>query len=318
MRLGTGLALAIGLVAGMAQAEGLERSSFPKPRPAKLVAAAEAEAVPMQMTVATAGTMGITRVLRPRPRPEGLVQVVAQAVPAASRLDPDSIVELTGTVGPSVLRPRARPEGLEKAFAVEPGKPRKSSGWGIFKAAATRTPPSEVPVLPKKGSVCGDPSIRGQQLSPIVGKIKSCGIDEPVEITQVAGVKLSQPATVECETALALKDWIENGLQPSFASNPVVQIQIAGSYVCRPRNNVRGNKISEHGRGKALDISGFVLADGDSLSIIGDYRKVKPIKAAHKAACGIFGTTLGPGSDGHHEDHLHFDVAAHSNGAYCR
>jgi hypothetical protein len=38
----------------------------------------------------------------------------------------------------------------------------------------------------------------------------------------------------------------------------------------------------------------------------------------HRAACGRFGTTLGPGSDGMHEDHLHFDTARHANGPYCR
>jgi hypothetical protein len=27
---------------------------------------------------------------------------------------------------------------------------------------------------------------------------------------------------------------------------------------------------------------------------------------------------LGPGSDGFHEDHLHYDVARHGGGAYCR
>ena len=44
----------------------------------------------------------------------------------------------------------------------------------------------------------------------------------------------------------------------------------------------------------------------------------KAIRKAQKAACGIFGTTLGPGSDGYHEDHLHFDTASYRNGSYCR
>lgn len=131
-------------------------------------------------------------------------------------------------------------------------------------------------------------------------------------------VKPSQPATITCETALATKSWIEKGVQPAFGKDPVKVLQIAGSYVCRPRNGIRGNKVSEHGRGKAIDVSGFTLTSGKTLSIQGDWRKYKAIKASHKAACGIFGTTLGPGSDGHHEDHLHFDVASHRNGAYCR
>ncbi len=83
---------------------------------------------------------------------------------------------------------------------------------------------------------------------------------------------------------------------------------------------MRGAKVSEHGRGKAIDISGFVLADGSRLSIAKDWRRNngKMIKAAHKSACGTFGTTLGPGSDGYHEDHLHFDTANYRSGSYCR
>ena len=41
------------------------------------------------------------------------------------------------------------------------------------------------------------------------------------------------------------------------------------------------------------------------------------MRAAHRAACGIFGTTLGPGSDGYHEDHLHFDTVSRGS-PYCR
>ncbi|HEX9858134.1 MAG TPA: extensin family protein, partial [Paracoccaceae bacterium] len=64
----------------------------------------------------------------------------------------------------------------------------------------------------------------------------------------------------------------------------------------------------------------FTLADGTQVAVARDWRRDRgaAIKAAYKAACGIFGTTLGPGSDGHHEDHLHFDTAEHRNGAYCR
>ncbi len=34
----------------------------------------------------------------------------------------------------------------------------------------------------------------------------------------------------------------------------------------------------------------------------------KFLRAAHKAACGIFGTTLGPEANEAHRDHFHFDV----------
>ena len=128
---------------------------------------------------------------------------------------------------------------------------------------------------------------------------------QPVRVTAIAGVRLSQPATIDCATASALKDWVKQGLQPAFGRNEVVELQVAGHYVCRPRDSVRGDRISEHGRGKAIDMSGFTLANGQKLSVAQDWRRKdgRAIKAAHKAACGIFGTTLGPGSDSYHENH---------------
>jgi hypothetical protein len=113
-----------------------------------------------------------------------------------------------------------------------------------------------------------------------------------------------------------LKTWIQQGLRPAFGQREVIELRIAASYICRPRNNIRGNKISEHGRGKAVDVSGIIFADGKEISVARNYGR--ELRRAHKAACGIFGTTLGPGSDGYHEDHLHFDTASQRNGPYCR
>lgn len=303
MKMAVALALGLAFVAGGASANGLGTSPHPKPRPGS-AAVTIPLADPMVATVSTANAPVLAPVMRPRPRPENLVIAVAPVI------DEASVMDLAGAVRP----PPPRPGDL--AAAVEETPKRK--GWGIFKAAAVRNPQSKESLMPKKGSVCGDPSIRGETLARVVSKVKGCGIEDPVKVTAIAGVKLSQPATITCETALATKSWIEKGVQPAFGKDPVKVLQIAGSYVCRPRNGIRGNKVSEHGRGKAIDVSGFTLTSGKTLSIQGDWRKYKAIKASHKAACGIFGTTLGPGSDGHHEDHLHFDVASHRNGAYCR
>jgi hypothetical protein len=42
------------------------------------------------------------------------------------------------------------------------------------------------------------------------------------------------------------------------------------------------------------------------------------LRRIYKAGCSYFMTTLGPGSDGYHEDHFHFDTSARKGGAYCR
>lgn len=247
--------------------------------------------------------------LRPLPRPAHLVPAVPSA-PAAAAVPVQAAV-LAVPAGRS-LRPQQRPRDL----AARPDQAEAV----VVKASAIKPGPSKSAVLPKKGSVCGDRGIRGEAMAPITAKVKGCGIADPVRITSVAGVRLSQPALMDCTTAQALNSWVQNGLQPNFARNPVVELKVAGHYVCRTRNHKKGAKVSEHGKGRAIDISGFTLSNGASLSILkgwrGDYGRA--IKAAHRAACGTFGTTLGPGSDGYHEDHLHFDTARYRKGSYCK
>ena len=291
-------AVATFFMAGLpAAAQNLDLSHpTPKPRPERV-----------QVTVASSSFSGVLSTPRPKPRPAAF----APAEIAPVQIAPESVVQLAAVRMTSPL-PKPRPGNLDTSGeGARPGK-----GFKLFKAAL-RAPASQVPVRPTKGSVCGDPSIRGQTLAPVVSKVNGCGVDAPVQVTEVAGVRLSQPSTIDCPTAIALKTWVESSLQPA-CKGQVAQLKIAGHYVCRGRNNKRGAKISEHGRGKALDVSGLVLTDGSGLSIEAHYRKIKPLQAAYKGACGIFGTTLGPGSDGYHEDHLHFDTAKHRNGAYCR
>lgn len=192
--------------------------------------------------------------------------------------------------------------------------PKRGGIFGGLLAPKTAQP--KTPATPRSGFVCGDPDIKGTEIAAIPPKIKGCGLAKPTRVTEVDGIRLSTPAIIDCDTAKALKTWINKGLRPAFGRRDVVELRVAASYTCRPRNNVRGAKVSEHGRGKAIDISGFVFSDGREMSVKADYGR--DIRKAHKAACGIFGTTLGPGSDGFHEDHLHFDTASYRNGPYCR
>lgn len=166
-----------------------------------------------------------------------------------------------------------------------------------------------------EGAVCGVPAIKGQEISAIKSKVKGCGVPEAVAITSVAGVQLSQAATVDCTIAKALNSWVDEVAQPAF-DGKLVELQIAAHYVCRSRNNIKGAKISEHGKGKAIDISAFVLTNGQVLSVRENYNKL--LRRIYKAACPYFKTTLGPGSDGYHEDHFHFDTSARDSGSYCR
>ncbi|MEO0829345.1 MAG: extensin family protein [Pseudomonadota bacterium] len=174
-----------------------------------------------------------------------------------------------------------------------------------------------------QGSVCGDPSIRGKSVQPVTGKIRGCGIAQPVQITAVDGVALSRGSLMDCTTAQALKTWVATGLRPAIGKRGggVAGLKVAAHYSCRTRNNQPGARISEHGKGRAIDISAIVLKDGTEITVLEGWRSRKHsaiLRSAHKAACGPFGTVLGPNADRFHQDHFHFDTARYGNGAYCR
>ncbi len=172
----------------------------------------------------------------------------------------------------------------------------------------------------RKGQVCDDLDIQGEVIGFVPGRINGCGIQEAVRVKSVAGVTLSQSAVLDCSAARALKKWTQNSAQKVLRNTGggLAGYRVAAHYACRTRNNQAGARISEHGRGKAIDISGFILRDGSTLTVLGDWNSGRALKRMHKDACGTFGTVLGPNSDRFHQDHFHLDTARHRGGAYCR
>lgn len=173
-----------------------------------------------------------------------------------------------------------------------------------------------------QGSVCGDPALIGEHIGR-VSDVGICGIEDAVLLKAVDGVALSTPATIKCETARALKYWVNTGARPAVGNRGggIDSLKVAASYACRTRNHKKGARVSEHGKGNAIDIAAVRLMDGSELDVLSDWHsrdKGPMLKKMHKAACGTFGTTLGPGSDGMHENHLHYDIASYSNGPYCK
>lgn len=177
--------------------------------------------------------------------------------------------------------------------------------------------------LLKKGAVCGDLAIQGDVVGRIKGTSRGCGVDNAVRVRSVSGVKLSTGAVMDCTTANALKSWMEGAAKPALSSSGggLRSIRVASHYACRARNNQKGAKISEHGKGRAIDISGFVLNNGTEVSVLqgwGARAYSGPMRRMHQAACGPFGTVLGPNANRFHRDHFHFDTARYRSGSYCR
>lgn len=144
-----------------------------------------------------------------------------------------------------------------------------------------------------------------------------------MRVMSVAGVPLSQPAILNCRTAETLKDWVEDDVTKAIGrfGGGISRIEVAAHYSCRTRNSRPGAKISEHGKGNAIDIRGFRLKNGDTMTVLegwGRGREGRILRKIHSSACGPFGTVLGPKADRYHQDHFHLDTARHRGGAYCR
>jgi hypothetical protein len=171
------------------------------------------------------------------------------------------------------------------------------------------------------GRICGDGAILGTVIPEIEGE-GACGVQRPVRVRSVAGVELSPEPTITCETAVALKDWVETAAKPTAARSggELAAIEIAGHYQCRPAAGVDAAAAAEHARGQAVDVSALRMADGRTISVALDWTGPDgpTLQIMHAAACGPFGTTLGPGSDGLYETRLHYGVTGNDAVASCR
>lgn len=195
----------------------------------------------------------------------------------------------------------------------------------IFLAACGRAGAPDLSAYPMEEGLtrlCNNPAILGVPTEQI--SEGACGIETPVAVRYVSGVRLSTPATLNCRTANTLAAWVENDAQAAVKKlrSPITEMTVFASYACRSRNSQRGARMSEHALGNAIDIGAFTLANGVELSVEEDWGKSgkegKAIRALHRSACGPFGTVLGPESDRFHYNHFHFDTAAYRSGTYCR
>ena len=175
----------------------------------------------------------------------------------------------------------------------------------------------------RRGAVCGDLAIQGEAIGRVPGRISGCGVADAVRVRAVSGIALSQSSVMDCTTAAALKTWLERSAKPALArkGGGLKSLRVAAHYACRTRNNLKGARISEHGKGRAIDISGFRLQDGSEITVLNGWNargSSKALRRMHREACGPFGTVLGPQADRFHRDHFHFDTARYRSGPYCR
>ncbi|WP_121645335.1 extensin family protein [Notoacmeibacter ruber] len=158
-------------------------------------------------------------------------------------------------------------------------------------------------------------------LEPIAGD-NECGVARPYNVTEINGVEVNPSTSITCDAALAMARWVRSVVQPSAAAfGPDVRVSAinhGSTYICRRRNNKPTGKLSEHAKGKAIDVMSFSFEGHKPLPIVPRAGKGTMEEAFQRTvqagACLQFTTVLGPGSDEYHNDHLHLDVIERSSG----
>ena len=218
----------------------------------------------------------------------------------------------------------AAPQAPAEAPPARPAPPEPAPQAGPETPPVRPEPPGPVerPATPgAAAALCGDPTLTGAAVPAIVGE-GGCGIAAPVRVDTAAGVALDPAPTLDCSAAQALSKWLSEDVAPAFAGRggPVTGLTVLDAYSCRNRNRAASGKLSEHGRGRAIDVGAFRLGNGEAVTVREGWASTDwgpVLRRVHDAACGPFSTVLGPEANALHADHLHLDTEERKRGPWC-
>ena len=153
----------------------------------------------------------------------------------------------------------------------------------------------------------------------------ACGGEDMVELATVLmdkgknsgkAIDIKPAPVLRCEMAEQLALWVRDDIAVRVAQNglTLASVETYDDFSCRGRNRVSGARLSEHGKGNAVDIRSITFTDRRS-ALLTDKGFAKDVRTDLRAsACARFTTVLGPGSDGYHEEHIHLDLIQRRGG----
>lgn len=208
--------------------------------------------------------------------------------------------------------PLPRPRPSPPPAWAEPHSFREAVGPDFNSADVTSAPSDCRLRLEKIAAVAPMPRLIGPG---------ACGGGDMVRVDAVLlpdnkRIDIKPAPYLRCAMAESLAAWVRDEAAPrlSTAGTALHSVETYDDFDCRGRNRVNGAKLSEHGKGNAVDLRAFTLADSRVLGLT-DMTAPKDLREdLRKSACARFTTVLGPGSDGYHEAHIHLDLAARHNG----
>jgi hypothetical protein len=160
------------------------------------------------------------------------------------------------------------------------------------------------------------PELQQQRQLPALGPMRG-----PQAAGPIMPATLTPAATLACPLVSALDHWVSEGVQPAslrWFGTQVTEIKQISAYSCRSMVGAGSAHISEHAFGNALDVAGFVLADGRKIMVKdgwhGSPEEQGFLHDVQLTACENFTTVLAPGYNVYHYDHIHVDLMRRASG----
>lgn len=230
---------------------------------------------------------------------------------------------------PSILKPR-----MLVAVAAALSLSACFGAPDVLKRSDTKRPAASTP---KRPQVATTPSFSSPEAQKCAVDLQQAGVrftplpnqDHGGGCSSIDSVKLLDIGTptsglgpMTCPLARNFAAWAQYAVRPAarqYFGQEVVKIETFGTYSCRNIYGGRSGRLSQHAYSNAIDVSGFVLADGRRVLLKGGWNGDRAsqdfLRALHKSACRRFGTVLGPEYNAAHHDHFHFDM---SGNGFCR
>ena len=176
--------------------------------------------------------------------------------------------------------------------------------------------PDDAILPPGRSAPRTQPAYNAPISEPSVGRLRG-----PQITASVTPAALTPPATLACPLVSALDRWVAEGVQPAaqkWFGTQVATIKQISAYSCRGMVGAGTSHVSEHAFGNALDVAGFVLADGRKITVKDGWRGSPEeqgfLHDVQLYACETFTTVLAPGYNAAHYDHIHVDLMRRASG----
>ena len=269
----------------------------------------------------------------PKPRP---VETTEPAAPAeATPAKPDA--EAAEVAEPSTPLPRPRPDpdaakrGAEQAAPADAPEADEEKPADPTEHIEPKTKPAEPAVPPRIYQSACPAVVSGQVEAKLEPPISDgqCHAQSPLSLTGVLANGRMVPVTggevTRCGMASTLPGWVASIDNYLFAKDNtrIAEVTVGTSYMCRNVNNAKTGNLSFHAFADAVDVVGFKLEDGRTVTVEGGWGDAlssegRLLRFAHDSACSMFTTTLGPEANALHHDHLHIDMGCHGGRCVAR